>query len=90
MDDAIIYGQGVGGQEWIFHRGTSEKSVNLKPRLMLSAAEGVREAVLNGQGFAISSRWISRQRLHRAQWFLSSKNGVSLQWTFGLFILRGG
>jgi DNA-binding transcriptional LysR family regulator len=56
--DAIIYGQGVGGQEWIFHRGTSEKSVKLKPRLMLSAAEGVREAVLNGQGFAISSRWM--------------------------------
>jgi len=56
--DAIVYGQGVGGQEWIFHRGTSEKSVNLKPRLMLSAAEGVREAVLNGQGFAISSRWM--------------------------------
>lgn len=56
--DAIIYGQGVGGQEWIFHRGTSEKSVSLKPWLMLSAAEGVREAVLNGHGFAISSRWM--------------------------------
>jgi DNA-binding transcriptional LysR family regulator len=25
---------------------------------MLSAAEGVREAVLNGQGFAICSRWM--------------------------------
>jgi DNA-binding transcriptional LysR family regulator len=25
---------------------------------MLSAAEGVREAVLTGQGFAISSRWM--------------------------------
>jgi DNA-binding transcriptional LysR family regulator len=56
--DAIIYGQGVVEQEWIFRRGTSEKSVNLKARLMLSAAEGVREAVLTGQGFAISSRWM--------------------------------
>ena len=30
----------------------------LKARLKLSAAEGVREAVLAGQGFAIASRWM--------------------------------
>jgi DNA-binding transcriptional LysR family regulator len=56
--DGIIYGQSVGGQEWIFRRGSSEIPVNLKARLMLSAAEGVREAVLNGQGFAICSHWM--------------------------------
>jgi DNA-binding transcriptional LysR family regulator len=56
--DAIVYGQSVGGQEWIFRHGSSEISVNLNARLMLSAAEGVREAVLSGQGFAISSRWM--------------------------------
>jgi DNA-binding transcriptional LysR family regulator len=56
--DSIIYGQSSGGQEWLFRRGTSETSVYLKARLKLSAAEGVREAVLAAQGFAIVSRWM--------------------------------
>lgn len=56
--DGIIYGQSSGGQEWLFRRGTSETSLRLTTRLTLSAAEGVREAVLAGQGFAITSRWM--------------------------------
>lgn len=56
--DGIIYGQSSGGQEWLFRRGTSETSIRLRARLTLSAAEGVREAVLAGQGFAIASRWM--------------------------------
>ncbi|MGB7171229.1 MAG: LysR family transcriptional regulator [Acidobacteriaceae bacterium] len=56
--DGIIYGQISGGQEWHFRRGTSETSIRLRARLTLSAAEGVREAVLAGQGFAITSRWM--------------------------------
>ena len=56
--DGVIYGQSSGGQEWLFRRGTSETSVYLRTRLKLSAAEGVREAVLAGQGFAIASRWM--------------------------------
>jgi DNA-binding transcriptional LysR family regulator len=56
--DGIVYGQSSGGQEWFFRRGTSETSVYLRTRLKLSAAEGVREAVLAGQGFAIASRWM--------------------------------
>jgi DNA-binding transcriptional LysR family regulator len=56
--DGIIYGQSSGGQEWIFRRGSSETSIQLRTRLTLSAAEGVREAVLAGQGFAITSRWM--------------------------------
>jgi DNA-binding transcriptional LysR family regulator len=56
--DGIIYGQSSGGQEWLFRRGTSETSVYLRARLKLSAAEGVREAVLSGQGFAVTSRWM--------------------------------
>jgi len=54
----IIYGQNAGGQEWVFRRGTSEISLRLQTRLTFSAAEGVREAVLAGQGFAIASRWL--------------------------------
>jgi DNA-binding transcriptional LysR family regulator len=56
--DGIIYGQNSGGQEWLFRRGASETSIRLRARLTLSAAEGVREAVLAGQGFAITSRWM--------------------------------
>ncbi len=56
--DGIIYGQSSGGQEWVFRRGTSETSIRLRARLTLSAAEGVREAVLAGQGYAITSRWM--------------------------------
>ncbi len=65
--EGIIYGQSAGGQEWIFRRGTSEVLVNLKARLMLSAAEGVREAVLTGQGFAISSRWMFAPELRSGE-----------------------
>ena len=61
--DGIIYGQSSGGQEWLFRRGTSETSIYLKARLKLSAAEGVREAVLAGQGFAIASRWMFAREL---------------------------
>jgi DNA-binding transcriptional LysR family regulator len=56
--DGIIYGQSSGGQEWLFRRGTSETSIRLRARLRLSAAEGVREAVLAGQGITIASRWM--------------------------------
>jgi DNA-binding transcriptional LysR family regulator len=56
--DGVIYGQNSGGQEWVFRRGTSETSIRFRTRLTLSAAEGVREAVLAGQGFAITSRWM--------------------------------
>ncbi len=56
--NGIVYGQSSGGQEWSFRRDTSETSVRIQARLTLSAAEGVREAVLAGQGFAIASRWM--------------------------------
>ncbi len=56
--DAIIHRQAAGGHEWLFRRGSSEVSVRLQARLTLSAAEGVREAVLSGQGIAVASRWM--------------------------------
>jgi DNA-binding transcriptional LysR family regulator len=65
--DGIIYGQSSGGQEWLFRRGTSETSVYLRTRLKLSAAEGVREAVLAGQGFAITSRWMFAPELQSGE-----------------------
>jgi DNA-binding transcriptional LysR family regulator len=65
--DGIIYGQSSGGQEWLFRRGTSETSVYLRTRLKFSAAEGVREAVLAGQGFAIASRWMFAPELRSGE-----------------------
>ena len=63
----IIYGQSSGGQEWLFRRGTSETSVYLRTRLKSSAAEGVRESVLAGQGFAITSRWMVEPELRSGE-----------------------
>jgi DNA-binding transcriptional LysR family regulator len=65
--DAIVYRQSSGGQEWLFRRGTSETSIRIQGRLTLSAAEGVREAVLAGQGLAISSRWMFAAELQAGE-----------------------
>ncbi len=65
--DAIIYSQWTGGEEWSFRRGTSETSIRLHRRLMITAAEGVREAVISGQGFAIASRWMFTPELESGE-----------------------
>jgi DNA-binding transcriptional LysR family regulator len=46
--EAIVYSQRSGGEEWLFRRGTSETLVRLQSRLTLTAAEGVRTAVIAG------------------------------------------
>ena len=51
--DAVIYEQRSGGATWSFRQGTTEIPVTLKGRLRVNAAEGVREGVLAGLGFAI-------------------------------------
>lgn len=56
--DAVIYTQGAGGDEWRFHKGTSEISVRTRGRVSFSAAEGIREGVKAGLGIAIVSRWM--------------------------------
>jgi DNA-binding transcriptional LysR family regulator len=56
--EAVIYSQGGGGADWIFRRDGVELKVTLKGRLRVSAAEGVREAVLANAGIAIASEWM--------------------------------
>ena len=56
--DCIAYSQASDSVEWRFRRGTSETSVRVTPRLTLSAAEGVREAVRAGLGLAFASEWM--------------------------------
>jgi DNA-binding transcriptional LysR family regulator len=55
---AVIYDQEAGGQDWIFQRGDAEIAITLKGRLRVSAAEGVRAAVLANAGIAVASEWM--------------------------------
>lgn len=55
---AVIYDQEAGGQDWTFRRGDAEIAVTLKGRLRVSAAEGVRAAVLANAGVAVASEWM--------------------------------
>jgi len=56
--EAVIYDQGGGGADWTFRRDDAEIAVTLKGRLRVSAAEGVRAAVLAHAGIAIASEWM--------------------------------
>jgi DNA-binding transcriptional LysR family regulator len=56
--DAVIYAQRGGGATWIFRREGTDVPVTLKGRLRVSAAEGVRAAVLAHAGLAIASEWM--------------------------------
>jgi DNA-binding transcriptional LysR family regulator len=55
---AVIYDQEAGGQDWTFQRDDAEIAVTLKGRLRVSAAEGVRAAVLANAGIAVASEWM--------------------------------
>ena len=55
---AVIYDQEAGGQDWTFRRDDAKIAVTLKGRLRVSAAEGVRAAVLANAGIAVASEWM--------------------------------
>jgi DNA-binding transcriptional LysR family regulator len=55
---AVIYDQEAGGKDWTFQRDDAEIAVTLKGRLRVSAAEGVRAAVLAHAGIAVASEWM--------------------------------
>ena len=63
----IVFAQSSGGQDWIFRRGTSERKVHLPSRLIFSATEGVRAAVLAGLGLTVSNRWMFSPELESGQ-----------------------
>jgi DNA-binding transcriptional LysR family regulator len=56
--EAVVYSQGGGGSNWSFRQGASEVSVSVSGRVRVSAAEGVRAAVLSGMGIAVASEWM--------------------------------
>ncbi|MCW2085830.1 DNA-binding transcriptional LysR family regulator [Bradyrhizobium diazoefficiens] len=54
---AVVYLQGEGSI-WSFSRDGSEASVKVQSRLKVTAAEGVRAAVLSHAGLTIASEWM--------------------------------
>ncbi|WP_426435485.1 LysR family transcriptional regulator [Bradyrhizobium genosp. P] len=54
---AVVYLQGEGSV-WSFRRDSSEATVKVQSRLKVTAAEGVRAAVLAHAGLTISSEWM--------------------------------
>jgi DNA-binding transcriptional LysR family regulator len=57
--EAVIYDQREGGQVWSFRKEAAKVSVTVTGRFRVSAAEGVREAVLAGLGLSIGgSEWL--------------------------------
>jgi DNA-binding transcriptional LysR family regulator len=65
--ECVIYAKGPGGDVWLFSRDTSEVSVTVRGRLRVSAAEGVRSAVLNGVGLSVASEWMFSRELASGQ-----------------------
>ncbi|CAB3750119.1 LysR family transcriptional regulator [Paraburkholderia humisilvae] len=55
---AIVYEQRGGGTAWSFRRGSSETAVAVGGRMRVTAAEGVRAAVLADLGVAVASAWM--------------------------------
>ena len=56
--EIVIYAQGTGGDVWTFRRRAAELAVTVKGRLRVTAAEGVRAAVLADAGLTIASEWM--------------------------------
>lgn len=56
--DAIVFSQPAGGSDWRFTQGTSETSIRPNSRLEVSAAEGLRAAVIAGLGLALATEWV--------------------------------
>jgi DNA-binding transcriptional LysR family regulator len=56
--EAVIYDHRTGGTEWTFQRGSAEVVVTVSGRMRITAAEGVRAAVLADAGLTVASEWM--------------------------------
>jgi DNA-binding transcriptional LysR family regulator len=56
--EAVVYDQKGAGAVWSFRRDDTEINVKLNSRLRVTAAEGVRAAVLAHAGIAVVSQWM--------------------------------
>ncbi|TFW18683.1 LysR family transcriptional regulator [Duganella callida] len=67
---AIVFSRGEGGEQLTFASGdksVATQTIVLKPKLRISALEGVRAAVLAGLGIAVASEWIFTDELASGQ-----------------------
>ncbi len=58
LHHAVIYTHHQATDAWAFQRDGSEVSVTVNSRLHISAAEGIRAAVLAGAGLTVASEWM--------------------------------
>jgi DNA-binding transcriptional LysR family regulator len=65
--ECIVHARGPGRDAWMFRKESSEISVTVKGRVRVSAAEGVRSAVLAGIGLAVASEWMFSPELASGQ-----------------------
>lgn len=59
----IVFSGGEGGEQVEFAKAGRKRAIVLRPRLRISALEGVRAAVLSGLGVAVASEWIFMDEL---------------------------
>ncbi|MCD0501648.1 LysR family transcriptional regulator [Bordetella petrii] len=64
---AIVYSLRGGGQSWSFSQGGGQVAVVVSGRVRVSAAEGMRTAVLADMGLAVASRWMFAPELQAGQ-----------------------
>ncbi len=63
----IVYDRQGGGIRWPFQRGAQQMEVAVTGRVRVSAAEGVRAAVLADMGLSVSSEWMFTPELASGQ-----------------------
>jgi DNA-binding transcriptional LysR family regulator len=71
----VVYLQGEGSV-WSFQRDSSELAVTVQSRLRVTAAEGVRAAVLADVGLAVASEWMFSPELRSG-----AVRAVLLEWS---------
>ena len=71
----VIYIQG-GGDLWTFRQGDTERTIRVQGRVRVTAAEGLRAAVLAGIGVATASRWMFAPELAAG-----TVKAVMMDWT---------
>lgn len=64
---AIVFSRGEGGEQFGFVKDGVTRNIVLRPKLRISALEGVRAAVLAGLGVAVASEWIFTDELKSGQ-----------------------
>lgn len=64
---AVIYLQGERTDRWIFSQGETQTTILPNGRIRVSAAEGVRAAVLSGVELIVASEWMFAPELESGQ-----------------------